>query len=193
MKRFGYTTSGPRKHNEDYYSFETVNDSDIFCVADGVGGSLCGEFASKFSIEQFIKELEFVDHPNLKAILQNVNEKLIFEANSRKECKGMATTFTAAFINKQLVQLIHTGDSRLYLLRGNGLRQLTEDHTEVKRLINEGVLSKEDSINYSRKNVLDSALGTEKELQTTFLRFEWQYGDRILISTDGFHGVFSKN
>jgi len=192
MEKFGYTTSGPRKNNEDFYAFEHIGDADIFCVADGVGGSSCGEFASKFSVNQFIEDIKSSKSPNLKLVLQKVHEKLVIESFNRKECKGMATTFTAAFIQNNKAQLVHTGDSRLYLLRGNGLKQLTEDHTEVRRLLKEGLLTREASQNYSRRNVLDSAVGIDKELMITYLSFDCNLRDRIIIATDGFHGVFSK-
>ncbi len=192
MEKFAYTTPGPRKNNEDYYAIEHINESDVFCVADGVGGNLCGEFASKFSTNRFISEVASAANPKLKVILQNINEELKAEALKKKECKGMATTFTAILVQNNFVQLIHTGDSRLYLLRGNGLKQLTEDHTEVKRLLKEGLLTPDTAQNYTRKNVLDSALGVDGELKTTFLSFNTKIGDRLLISTDGFHGVFSK-
>ena len=192
MKVFGYTTSGPRKNNEDYFAIENIGESDFYCVADGVGGSLCGEFASKFCVETFVNNIKLSETPNLRSILQTVNEKLILESLHKKECKGMATTFTGVYIKESFVQFIHTGDSRLYLLRGNGLKQLTTDHTEVRRLLNEGLLTREQSGEYSRKNVLESALGSERELKIDYYWFEYQSKDRLVISTDGFHGILTK-
>jgi serine/threonine protein phosphatase PrpC len=192
MERFGYSTVGPRNRNEDYFLYDTIEDSEVLCVADGVGGNSCGQFASMFSVDRFIQKLKESKIADIKRALEEVHQELITEGNNKPGCKGMATTFTAAIVNNNSVQLIHTGDSRMYLLRGNGLRQATEDHTEVRRLIKEGLLTFEESINYLRKNVLDSALGVDRKLMMTHLHFEAKKGDRLLLSTDGFHGAFSK-
>jgi len=72
------------------------------------------------------------------------------------------------------------------------IKQLTQDHTEVEKLLNEGVLNKQEALEYPRKNVLESALGAKKELLYFGGEFEVVAGDRVLLTTDGVHGVFSK-
>lgn len=71
----------------------------------------------------------------------------------------MATTLTVAFIKNKQMHVVHAGDSRLYVIRGMGLKQLTIDDTEVNKLVSEGVLSKEEALVYPRKNILTNALG----------------------------------
>ena len=154
MEKFGFSFRGPRKNNEDYYGFEQINGSHVFCVADGVGGNACGEFASKFSVQRFLEIIKISQIVNLKTIIDEINKELIGEAVQKQECKGMATTFTGLYINERSAQFIHTGDSRIYLLRGNGVIQLTEDHTEVRRLLNEGLLSREARLGIIQERML---------------------------------------
>ncbi|RZJ89296.1 MAG: serine/threonine-protein phosphatase [Chryseobacterium sp.] len=194
MEKFGFTTEGPRKVNEDSFGYETLENNGFFCVADGVGGNNCGEYASKFSVDKFITKVRDSHFKifDLGNLLETVNKELVKEAASVPERNGMATTFVGLLINGLLGYLIHTGDSRLYLLRGNGLRQLTEDHTEARRLQKQGLLTFEQSLTYPRKHMLDSALGIDGKIMMTNLAFKCQPGDRYLLMTDGCYDVFTK-
>ncbi|HMI02483.1 MAG TPA: protein phosphatase 2C domain-containing protein, partial [Pedobacter sp.] len=194
MEKFGYTNAGPRKTNEDYLGYEIFGETGFFCIADGVGGNNCGEYASKFCVEKFIKKIKEQQHEalNLKLMMQKVNSELIAEASLKPDCKNMATTFIGVLFDKKLANIVHTGDSRLYVLRKNGLKQLTEDHTEAKRLVKEGLLTFEASLTYPRKHILDSALGMEGDILVTHIQFEYEKMDRFLLATDGCYDVFTK-
>lgn len=194
IEKFGYSVIGPRAKNEDYYESARIDDGELFCVADGVGGNSCGGFASKFSVKTFIEDVRssINDTTNFKDILINVHEKLINEAFSRPKCKGMATTFIGLFLKRNYAYVVHTGDSRLYLLRGNGLKQLTQDQTEAQRLINEGLLTFSTALSYPRRNILDSALGIDRMPAISYFSFMCNSSDRLIISTDGFYDAFSK-
>lgn len=194
MEKYGYTNIGPRKTNEDYFSFEELGNNGIFCVADGVGGNNCGEYASKFCVDLFIEEVNKSNYNpgKLTQNLHDVNSQLIKEASSKSECYGMATTFIGLVILEDYAHIIHTGDSRLYQLRKNGLKQLTEDHTEAKRLRNEGLLTFEASLTYPRKHLLDSALGMDGEIIVEYTKVKHEPSDRFILATDGCYDVFTK-
>ena len=104
----------------------------------------------------------------------------------------MATTFTGCLISDNKIKGVHLGDSRLCLLRGNGIKQLTVNHTEANRLFLAGKLTKDELDNYPRKNVIESAIGIKGQLTIQCFDFDLQLNDRIIISSDGVHGLISK-
>ncbi|WP_219093129.1 PP2C family serine/threonine-protein phosphatase [Pseudomonas sp. UMAB-40] len=190
MQTFAFSDKGPRSNNQDSYCVETKGIETIASVADGVGGNQGGEIASRLAVDSFTKSvaagLQLTDC--LESAHRSISEKAALDPT----LYGMATTFTAVHWDGEVLKGVHTGDSRAYLLRGVGLKQLTKDHTEVARLVAEGKISKEDSVHYPRKNVLTSALGTHKNLLIDEFSFEVKAGDRLLLITDGIHGVVTK-
>ena len=87
---------------------------------------------------------------------------------------------------------MHCGDSRAYLLRDRGLKQLSFDHTELARMVAAGVISKHEAISYPRKNVLTSALGAHKALEIQTFSSDTKPNDRLLLLTDGLYSEMSK-
>jgi PPM family protein phosphatase len=186
---FKYTDKGPRNENQDSHEVSIFEASCVACVADGVGGGNCGSLASSLSVETFIS----------KSITSELNELLLNIHDDIKEiqeqntiCKGMATTFTGCIIRNLILDGIHVGDSRLCILRGNGIKQLTHVHTEANRLLRTGKLTKEEYNDYPRKNILESALGISKSLIVQSFQFNLEIRDRVLISSDGFHDIINK-
>ena len=95
----------------------------------------------------------------LQEIIKSAHQKLKDLQSINVECKGMATTFTGCLITGNLLNGVHVGDSRLCILRGNGIKQLSENHTEVERLLKAGKIKWEDVETYPRKHILESAVG----------------------------------
>jgi protein phosphatase len=104
----------------------------------------------------------------------------------------MATTLTACVLTKGRLSLVHTGDSRALLLRGEGVQQLTTDQTEVARLLREGAITRKAAIDYPRRNVLDSALGIEGNPDLECFQGALDSGDRLVLTSDGAHSRFTK-
>jgi len=190
VQTFAFSDKGPRTNNQDSYCVETKGIETIASVADGVGGNQGGEIASMLAVESFKKS--FAAGLRLTDCLEAAHRSISEQAALDPALHGMATTFTAVHWDGGVLKGVHTGDSRAYLLRGFGLKQLTKDHTEVARLVAEGKISKEDSVHYPRKNVLTSALGTHKNLLIDEFSFEVKAGDRLLLITDGVYGVVTK-
>ncbi|EPZ8231513.1 PP2C family protein-serine/threonine phosphatase [Vibrio alginolyticus] len=191
MQTYLFSSKGPRLTNQDAASLTYVNGGVLLCVADGVGGNNGGEVASKLAIEVFLREVISSKSSFGKAVEVAHNE-IKERASDDSELSGMATTFTAAFVTSDKVAGIHCGDSRAYILRDNGIKQLSEDHSEVAKLIRSGKLTKETAVDYPRKNVIYSALGSHKELVVDEFEFDLVSQDRIVLVTDGVHGIVSK-
>lgn len=187
-----YSDIGKRNENQDSLSFKQLNDEILVaCIADGVGGKFSGAKASSMSVNYFIENNLNIKN-NLKNIILEIHQKIISEANNDID-KGMATTFTGIRIYDNKIYGIHTGDTRVCILRGNGIKQLTEDHTEVARLVREGKLTFKESLKYPRRNIIESALGIEDRDPIIFeFEFEIQKGDRIILTTDGVHETIRK-
>jgi protein phosphatase len=160
-------------------------------VADGVGGNKGGEVASKTASETLVAALK-CDRKSLEEGFRLADGRLKALAQIDPALAGMATTLTAILITGLQLTGAHAGDSRVYILRGNGIRQLTEDHTEAAKLIREGSLAKHEAHSHPYRNLLYSALGSAKDLVIETFAFDLLPKDRILVMSDGVYSVVSK-
>jgi serine/threonine protein phosphatase PrpC len=122
---YGHSVIGGREMNQD--SLLVDNNLKLYAVADGVGGGLRGEEASKMAVEGL--QADYKPGELLKPVIEKLAEKVLKEA--LESCNGqalMGTTLTAIQVTDNLVHLCHVGDSRAYRFDGSALQQLTEDH-----------------------------------------------------------------
>jgi serine/threonine protein phosphatase PrpC len=198
-----------RANNEDAYFADAS--MGLFVVCDGMGGHSAGEVASKICCDTLAREgknllqaketYERSNNPaDVKAIASAVEQamavacKEIFaQATSNPKQQGMGTTCTVVFLaghGKGI--LAHVGDSRLYVLRGGQVHQLSEDHTYVNELVKRGVLTKEQSVNHPQGNVLSRAMGVQPSVATDTMIFDMDPDDTFLLCSDGVHTYFPK-
>ncbi|WP_321884946.1 PP2C family protein-serine/threonine phosphatase [Burkholderia cenocepacia] len=189
-RTFSFSDQGPRSANQDSFCVDQLDRGLLLGVADGVGGNNGGEIASRFAIETLL--IGARSGLSISTCADNAHEGLLAMGNESPELYGMATTLTAIVYEENNLSGVHCGDSRAYILRGQGIKQLTTDHTEVARLLAEGRISRDDYVHYPRKNVLTSALGSHKEFIKQTFEFECKSGDRLLLITDGIYSVLSK-
>jgi protein phosphatase len=166
----------------------------LLAIADGMGGHAAGEVASKI----VIGALEGLDEDrpisNLIAELHesvhDANERISSAVKKSTDLEGMGTTLTALRFLGAQVGLVHVGDSRAYLLRGDLLSQITHDDTYVQYLVDSGKLTPDEAKEHPRKSViLRALLGTEVEPDVSIR--EARAGDRYLLCTDGLSDVVS--
>jgi protein phosphatase len=103
----------------------------------------------------------------------------------------MGTTCTAFVIGDGEGYLSHAGDSRVYLLRNRELLQLSEDHTLVNELINEGIISREEGRKHPHRNIITKALGTSSTIEPDASFIELESEDTLLLCSDGLYGCAS--
>ena len=191
MKYFTYTNIGPRDINEDSF-FATIKDGTLYaCIADGAGGMDYGDIVSKFATKLFSEELIRFRNNQLQ-VSNDINERLTKYINDELTGANAATTFTAGVIYNYELYGSHVGDSRICILRGNGIKQLTEEHNEAGRLIREGKLTSEDKKFYPRKNIIEHIMGNMNLYAPQKVYFQLNPSDRLIFSTDGFHDTISK-
>jgi protein phosphatase len=103
--------------------------------------------------------------------------------------RGMATTASALLISAETSAIGHVGDSRIYLWRDHLLQQLTHDHSWVAEQVTMGLLSPIEARQHPWRNVVTRALSASDPPQVELSPLTLQHGDRLLISSDGLHGV----
>ena len=161
----------------------------LFIVADGMGGHKAGDHASRETVEIMLEEVagSRLETPReiLRHAVEVANERVYQDARHSFELEGMGTTVVAATIEGDKLTVMNIGDSRLYLLNQEGIRQITVDHSLVEEMVKKGVLSKENARSHPKKNIITRAVGVTATVEPDFFEVEWKSGDRILMCTDG--------
>jgi PPM family protein phosphatase len=164
----------------------------LLVVADGMGGRQAGEVASQAAvevIEHAYREERGTPGEALLRAFERANQNIIGLALRSHALTGMGTTCTALALVDGRAWSVHVGDSRLYLLRGDGIYQLSEDHTECMELVRRGAMTLEEARRHQDRNVLSRAMGTRPDVQFNV----WpnpliaRPGDRFLLCSDGLH------
>ena len=176
-----------REGNEDAYLVEPP----LYAVADGMGGHRGGEVASQLALETIAELFRKGDMP-LTEQVREANRAVFERSGTDRAVAGMGTTLTAALVQGELAHLIHVGDSRAYLLRAGTLRQLTEDHTLVNRMVKAGEITAAEAEVHPHRNVITRSLGTEADLDVDEQDVGLLEGDRLLLCSDGLTGMLTE-
>lgn len=179
-----------RKQNEDAAWFDESRA--VFAVADGMGGHLAGEVASRMAIEAVQRMAKDNDVPGIAALRDAVagaHETILTHAQSHIECAGMGTTLSVLWLSRSYAYIAHVGDSRIYRLRAGSLSQITQDHSLVEELVRAGLITREQARTHPRRNIITRALGTHGENEPDLLVTDVQDGDLFLLCTDGLTGM----
>ncbi|WP_425540220.1 Stp1/IreP family PP2C-type Ser/Thr phosphatase [Microaceticoccus formicicus] len=179
-----------RDLNEDSLLINKTDDYYLFVVADGMGGHLAGEVASKLavdSINYYISQnfhsidnkLDLINHALLYA-----NSKIYEQSISDSRYANMGTTCDAAICIDDNVYIGHVGDSRVYLYDGK-IKQITRDHSLVADLIESGSLTEEEAKNTRQKNIITRALGGDNKLIVDLHHVKIKSKDILLLCSDG--------
>jgi protein phosphatase len=178
-----------RALNED--SLCVSPEESFFAVADGMGGHRAGEVASKTALQLLksgldrrLKSGEKAEQALVDSI-KEANRSLFELADKNPEWQGMGTTVTACLKRDGEILIGQVGDSRAYLLRDNGISQLTEDHSLVQELVKSGTITEEEAFLHPQRNVLTRAIGIGLVLDVDLYRLSILSGDLLLLCTDG--------
>jgi len=176
-------TGRRRRRNEDNY----VVAPPLFAVADGMGGAQAGEVASKLAASALEGGLphELGGLERVTALIQEANRRIFDRASSDPTASGMGTTMTVALVEGMSVVIGHVGDSRAYLVRGDSMEQLTDDHSLVNELVKSGKLSEEEAHIHPQRSVITRAVGTDPDVDVDAFTIEAEDGDVFLICSDG--------
>lgn len=200
-------TGNVRENNEDSVGHQQLDDGSVIAiVADGMGGHVAGEVASRTAVEtvlqRFLDPMHQDIQKELSHALMDANEAIIAENLSLSEQgvlarrRGMGTTAVVTYLTGKKAYFAHVGDSRIYLVRDGELLWRTKDHTPVQALVDAGQITKEQAREHPEGNILNRALGHMQPGKPLLVDvaphpFELQPGDQILMSSDGLHDLLS--
>ena len=181
--------AGLRPYQEDAVLSETLPDGRILvAVADGMGGHAAGEVASALALKTLSEAVQ--QGSALDDAFRLANERV--HAKAREPGKqGMGTTLVAMLLDGDSYQIANVGDSRGYLVTGEGARRITEDHSFVTEAIKRGQ-SEEEAMASQWKDVLTRCIGTEAEVEVDlFGPFPVDPDTAVLLCSDGLYKVLS--
>ncbi|MBD8526038.1 PP2C family protein-serine/threonine phosphatase [Pseudomarimonas arenosa] len=171
-----------REHNEDtYYGDAGLG---LWLVADGMGGHEFGEVASALARETIVAEVKA--GRTLVDAIRAADEEIIRHSQRRSEALPMGTTIAAARVADGRFEVAWVGDSRAYLWNGQ-LRQVSQDHSYVQELIEQGAITPEQARNHPHRNVVTQALGVTDphSLKVESITGEFKPGMQLLLCSDG--------
>ncbi len=193
LKTFSVTNIGrKRKMNQDYvYTSERPvgNLPNLFLVADGMGGHNAGEYASKVTVETIVERI--ADSAQTDALrcfdeaIQAANGRIRKLAAASYLLAGMGTTVVAASCDGNRLSVANVGDSRLYVVGPQEIRQITRDHSWVEEMVLRGGIGREEARNHPDKNIITRAVGAEDTVKADFFSVRLEEGDMVLMCTDG--------
>lgn len=192
-----------RDGNED--SFSTDDSLGLYIVADGMGGHLAGEVASRIAVEMINKSFrkwieeeaqanEFFGKPDsslsLKGnyILSSIRlaNKVVYEmAMEYKQYHGMGTTVVILLVTPTLIIAANVGDSRIYMLRAGELERLSKDHTIVSEQVEMGMMTEEEAATSPMKHILTRNFGSSETVEPDIFELEPSNNDRFVLCSDG--------
>lgn len=192
MKAFSRTDTGRRREmNQDYmYTSEVPvgNLPNLYVLADGMGGHNAGDYASRYAVETIVQSVQSSRETSPVAILRTAiwraNQAVVEKSGMDIDLEGMGTTVVAATINDRELCVANVGDSRLYIV-GQGLQQITKDHSYVQEMVRRGELQPEIARIHPDRNIITRAVGGGPEIEVDFFEVELKEHDRILMCSDG--------
>ncbi len=205
---FGLSDVGQRREqNED--SILVDDGLGLYLVADGMGGHLGGEFASRLAVEtvqevfrQISEDPEATLLEEQEDVATNIGERLKYavrvaslrvfeEATKNENLTGMGTTAVGLAINEECAYIINVGDSRTYLIRDNEIQQLTEDHSLVREQIRAGFIDEERARTHRLKNIITRSVGYQRDVDADLFIRDLEEGDLFLLCSDGLSNMVS--
>ena len=192
-----------REINQDaYYISDSLDQVQLYMLADGMGGYNGGEIASKLAIqsaksyiENNFKEIE----KDRESIIQLVGSSMEYanmvvyeKSKENKDLKGMGTTLEICLIYNNKVYIGHVGDSRIYRIRKEFMRKLTQDHSYVQKLVKDGTITKEEAMHHPQKNMLMKALGCNAFVEPDVMVKGFLKEDILIICSDGLTNLVSQ-
>jgi serine/threonine protein phosphatase PrpC len=185
-----------RQGNED----SAFASAQLIAVADGMGGHAAGEVASRIAVQVLQKlaptlSAKDIDEDSVEDLLMhslhNIDAEIAAVTDEDVEKRGMGTTLTALLIRDTRIALLHVGDSRCYRLRGNTLEQLSNDHTVIQELLDQGAISEAEAAEHPQRSMLTQALRGDGDVTPVLQMYEIKKGDRYLLCSDGLSGVLT--
>ncbi len=204
-----------KKSQEDYYAVYREDAPDVqffdegalLCIADGLGGHIGGEIASKLAVSTFCEHIKRIPPPEpeegedepdpiplMKEWIVRAN-KNVWQTNQDliKDGKPMGSTLLAVLIHPRKAYISNIGDSRCYHIRDGEILERTEDHSWVDEQVKMGLMSKAEAAIDARKNYVTRCIGTHEDVEGDGYKWHIVPGDWLLLCTDGLVNMVTDN
>jgi protein phosphatase len=190
-----------RSENQDFGTYTTPREESqshpggrLLVVADGMGGHRGGATASRLAGEtvkaQYLGSETYDISQALREALARANARIFSEAQANPDLRGMGTTTSALVVKNNRAWFAHVGDSRIYVVRGDDIRQITEDHSLVASMVREGLLTAKEAETHPRRNVLQRSMGVSEDVEIDVSGpFDVLKDDVFILCSDGLHGL----
>jgi protein phosphatase len=203
---FGHSDIGrKREFNEDNFlclDFSGGNPGPprpfyLFAVADGIGGHAGGEVASGLAVQTLKERFEQLPDAGetgldlggaLEGAFHQANRLIYRQGAEAERLTGMGTTLVAAAVTANMAVVANVGDSRLYLIRGDSLSQISQDHNWAAEQVRRKLLSEKEIIRSPFRNLVTRSLGYGPEIEVDSYQVPLLDGDWLLLCTDGLYG-----
>jgi len=190
-----------RTNNEDNFAYDIGRG--IFVVCDGMGGQAAGEVASKIAVDTVLNHFSRDPHEDkvqvvgrvfgevseranrLAHAIQLANQAIHRSVARNPDRSGMGSTIVAVHAQGSQFSIANVGDSRIYLVRGKAIQQLTSDHSLVMEQVRRGIITVEQAEQSKMQNVILKALGSEESVEPDLADHEFAAGDVLLLCSDG--------
>jgi serine/threonine protein phosphatase PrpC len=190
---------GKRKNNEDRLAHCYSRDALLLVVADGMGGHYYGEIAAQITVQSMTEAFQREANPKIDDPFSFINRTMINAhcaifnfANTHRLLDSPRTTCVACVIQDNVAYWAHTGDSRLYLIRGGKVLARTRDHSRVQMMIDKGMISPAQAHTHPERNKIYSCLGGLQDPKIELShKTPLEAGDVVALCTDGLWGLFS--
>lgn len=184
-----------RSRNEDSFLVRSGSACSLFAVADGMGGHVAGDVASTLAVSVLERCWDGLLRENpmpynqlagiIKKMMTEANQSIFTQSAADAAKQGMGTTLTVGMLSGLNLVLGHVGDSRAYLIEEGGIKLLTEDHSLLEQLIQQGSVFPEEVQGHPQRHILTRALGTTAGVEIDLVETELKEGSVLLLSTDG--------
>jgi serine/threonine protein phosphatase PrpC len=192
-----------REGNEDAFSVQSS--LGLYIVADGMGGHLAGEVASRVAVEiigkSFRKWLEddtpddeLFGYPDaslskvgnyIKSSIRLANRVIYEMATEYEQYNGMGTTIVTLLVTPNLIVAANVGDSRIYMVRDGHIERMSKDHTIVSEHVEMGVMTEEEAAKSPLRHILTRNLGSAESVEAEVFEIVPSGRDRFILCSDG--------
>ena len=186
MEAWGLTDTGNvRKQNQDYYDIVRLGPQQLLLVVcDGMGGAKSGNVASRLATEVFVGEIK-------RTVREGMGAREVGLIMRDAVSLANETVFEQSQISADFEGIANVGDSRAYLMDGQGIRFVTVDHSLVELMVRRGELTREQAKNYPGKNVITRAVGTDAAVACDIYRMELKPGNALVLCSDGLSNLMA--
>lgn len=189
-----------RTNNQDYVNhFINRAGKQMIILADGMGGHRAGNIASEMAVTDLGAAWVDTQIDNIGAVrewfdryLEEENQK-IAQMGQSDEYQGMGTTLEAVVIIDNQALYAHVGDSRIHLVRGEQIQQLTSDHSLVNELLKAGQITPEEAERHPQRNIITQSIGQNSEVQADMGLVTLEAGDYLVINSDGLSNMVAQS